>query len=120
MYNDGSDYDEKEELSNILEDIKPDISKFLEKKGLVLSELEVDDEETFSIQYDPSSFNGSIPNKISYYLEELSEYLSEEIGPKISWGFGPNGSATLVIFNLENPLEPKYVKAKKLLRRGLF
>lgn len=110
----------KETLSDTLNDIKPEVSKFLKERSLFLEEIEVESGEEFSILYTSDNFDGSIPNRISYYMEDLSKYFSNETGTNVTWSFAKNHMVTTVLFKLDSPIDPKYSKGMGLIRKGLI
>ena len=117
-YNDDAeDYSQGEMLEKMLEGLRERIRQHLSSRSIELDDIECDQEGTeFSILYYSKAFDGAIPARISYYLEDLSEIISEEIGIELSWGFGPNGNCTLATFRLGSEIDPKYYKVKNTLK----
>ena len=63
--NSGSDEEEKVELlSEILEESKADIKKFMEDRGLDADFVEVTEPDQFVIEYWSQEYSGRIPKKI--------------------------------------------------------
>lgn len=107
-------------LADFIQEIWPDMNKYLEDNGLE-SDYLIADPETFIIEYWPKSMNGAIPARISYIVDGLKEKIEKEIQIGISWSFGPNGNAQRLIFTLDSEIEPdsitdKILKVKKALR----
>jgi hypothetical protein len=103
-------------LVDLVESLTERIRQHLSSRSMNLESLECEDDETFVIEYNSKAFDGSLPNRISYYIEDLCDILSEELGVGLTWSFGPNHRCSIVTFNLEKPLDPKYIKAKNLLK----
>lgn len=107
-------------LADFIQEIWPDMNKYLEDNGLE-SDYLIADPETFIIEYWPKGMNGAIPARISYIVDGLKEKIEKEIQIGISWSFGPNGNAQRLIFTLDSEIEPdsitdKILKVKKALR----
>jgi hypothetical protein len=77
--------------------------------------LEYNDPEEFVIEYETLAFNGTIPPRISYYIDDLAEIMGEMFGTELSWRFSPNGNCKRLIFTLEKPLDPRYLKVKNII-----
>ena len=117
--NSGSDEEEKVELlSEILEESKADIKKFMEDRGLDADFVEVTEPDQFVIEYWSQEYSGRIPKKISYYLDDLAKMISENLGTKVDWAFSPNGNAQRIEFNLESDIDPKLLSVIKRLKNS--
>ena len=117
--NSGSDEEEKVELlSEILEESKADIKKFMEDRGLDADFVEVTEPDQFVIEYWSQEYSGRIPKKISYYLDDLAKMISENLGTKVDWAFSPNGNAQRIEFNLESDIDPKVLSVIKRLKNA--
>ena len=117
--NSGSDEKEKVEiLSEILEESKADIKKFMEDRGLDSDFVEVTEPDQFVMEYWPQEYSGRIPKKISYYLDDLAKMISENLGAKVDWAFSPNGNAQRIEFNLESDIDPKVLSVIKRLKNA--
>jgi hypothetical protein len=103
-------------LTDLIESLTERIRQHLSSRSMILESVECEDDETFVIEYGSNAYDGSLPNRISYYIEDLCDILSEELGVELTWSFGPNHRCSIVTFNLEKPLDPKYIKAKNLLK----
>jgi hypothetical protein len=106
-------------LNTIMEDF--DVKKvedFLDKKGLFLNELMWDDEdgEWIKIFFGSNEYSGTIPPRISYYMEELAQMISQEIGCHVEFGFGRNGDCSTVYFYTAGKLDPRIARVKSALR----
>lgn len=110
--------EEKEALEEILEQISPEISKFLTQKGLEIEIIETEDSENFILEYTTKDLAGRIPNMISLYMDELCKMISKDLlGTKIDWQFSPNGRVDRVEFSLpDGPIDPKIIKVIKTVR----
>ena len=111
---------EKEEgielLSKMVELSKKDIISHFNSRLMDVDFVDVDDPEKFVIEYWPKSFDGRIPQRISYYIDDIAEILSEEFGTKIDWQFSPNGNVQRIEFDLEKEIDPKYFSAKDRMK----
>lgn len=111
---------EKEEgielLSKMIELEKKDIISHFNSRLMDVDFVNVDDPQQFVLEYYPKSFDGRIPPRISYYIDDIAEILSEEFGTKIDWQFSPNGNAQRLEFNLEKEINPKYFRVKDRMK----
>jgi hypothetical protein len=111
---------EKEEgielLSKMVELSKKDIISHFNSRLMDVDFVDVDDPEKFVIEYWPKSFDGRIPQRISYYIDDIAEILSEEFGTKVDWQFSPNGNVQRIEFDLEKEIDPKYFSAKDRMK----
>lgn len=111
---------EKEEgielLSKMIELEKKDIISHFNSRLMDVDFVNVDDPQQFVLEYFPKSFDGRIPPRISYYIDDIAEILSEEFGTKIDWQFSPNGNAQRLEFNLEKGINPKYFRVKDRMK----
>jgi hypothetical protein len=111
---------EKEEgielLSKMVELSKKDIISHFNSRLMDVDFVDVDDPEKFVIEYWPKSFDGRIPQRISYYIDDIAEILSEEFGTKVDWQFSPNGNVQRIEFDLEKGIDPKYFSAKDRMK----
>ena len=84
----------------MLEMAKKNIISHFNSRLMDVDFVDVEDPQQFVIEYWPKSFNGRIPNKISYYIDDLAEILSGEFGTKVDWQFSQNGNAQRIEFDL--------------------
>jgi hypothetical protein len=103
-------------LSKMVEMSKKDIISHFNSRLMDVDFVDVDDPEKFVIEYWPKSFDGRIPQRISYYIDDIAEILSEEFGTKIDWQFSPNGNAQRIEFDLEKEIDPKYYSVKNRIK----
>jgi hypothetical protein len=103
-------------LSKMVELSKKDIISHFNSRLMDVDFVDVDDPEKFVIEYWPKSFDGRIPPRISYYIDDIAEILSEEFGTKIDWQFSPNGNAQRIEFSLEKEIDSKYFSAKDRMK----
>ncbi len=119
-YTSGNDYpeDHKELLSEIIKDDKfqEEIKGHLRRRGLEVSEIEIDEPDTFYVDYESNALAGEIPNRISMYLDDLAGIISEELGVEVTWRFAPNGNCRRVYFILSKEMDPKFLKARKIAK----
>lgn len=110
---------EKEEgielLSKMLEASKKDVVSHFNSRQMDVDFVDVSDPQQFVIEYWPKSYGGRIPQRISYYIDDIAEILSEEFGTKIDWQFSPNGNVQRIEFNLEKEIDPKHFRVKNII-----
>ena len=70
-------------LAKMLEEHKKDIISHFNGRLMDVDFVEVSDPQQFVLEYWPKSMDGRIPQRISYYIDDLAEILSEEFGTKI-------------------------------------
>jgi hypothetical protein len=103
-------------LSKMVESAKKDIISHFNSRLMSVDFVEVSDPQQFVIEFDPKSYDGRIPARISYYLDDLAEILSEEFGTKIDWQFSQNGNAQRIEFDLEKEIDPRYSRVKDAMK----
>lgn len=113
---DNSNPDGQELLAKMLEDSKKDIISHFNGRMMDVDFVEVSDPQQFVLEYWPKSFDGRIPQRISYYIDDIAEILSEEFGTKIDWNFSPNGNVQRLEFNLEKEIDPTFISAKDRIK----
>ena len=115
--------DDTERLALLIDHNKSMILKFFSDKGMESDFVAIEDPEEFIMEYWPESHDGSISNRISYYIDELVGILSKKLKTGVDWRFGPNGNAQRIIFTLNNPISEEYyntilnyIKTKETLK----
>jgi len=108
--------DAKDRLVTMIEGLKEDIQRHFRTRLMDADFVEINDPTEFIVEYWPKSFDGRVPKRISYYLDDLAEIISEELGVKVDWDFSPNGNVQRVIFTLEKEIDPKFFKVKQSLK----
>ena len=103
-------------LSKMVELSKKDIISHFNSRLMDVDFVNVDDPQQFVLEYWPKSFDGRIPQRISYYIDDIAEILSEEFGTKIDWQFSPNGNVQRIEFDLEKEIDPKYFSVKDRMK----
>jgi len=111
----------KKLLEEFIEEMWSEIENYLGSIAGLESDFVVIGEGAFAIEYWPSSMDGSVPNRISYIVDHLKNFLEKEMGTSISWKFGPQGNCQRLIFVLDSPIETgsaqdKILKVKRALR----
>ena len=111
---------EKEEgielLSKMVGSAKKDIISHFNSRLMDVDFVEVSDPQQFVIEFEPKSYDGRIPARISYYIDDLAEILSVEFGTKIDWKFSQNGNAQRIEFDLEKEIDPRYSRVKDAMK----
>jgi hypothetical protein len=100
-------------LIQAIEDLKSEIMERFSSAAMESDFVEISDPQEFVIEYFPESFDGRVPKRISYFLDDLVKFLSGELGTKVDWDFSPNGNVQRVEFTLESELDPRFIKAKQ-------
>jgi hypothetical protein len=103
-------------LSKMVESAKKDIISHFNSRLMNVDFVEVSDPQQFVIEFEPKSYDGRIPARISYYIDDIAEILSEEFGTKIDWQFSQNGNARRIEFDLENEIDPRYSRVKDAMK----
>ena len=115
-----SEEEEKEEavelLSKMIDSSKKDIISHFNSRLMDVDFVEVSDPQQFVLEFDPKSYDGRIPARISYYIDDIAEILSGEFGTKIDWQFSQNGNAQRIEFDLENEIDPRYSRVKDAMK----
>ncbi len=121
-YTSDGDYpeDHEELLKEIVEDDKfqEEIKGHFRRRGLDISDIEVDEPDTFYIDYESNALAGEIPNRISMYLDDLAGIIAEEVGVEVDWRFAPNGNCRRAYFILSKEIDPKFLKARKIAKNN--
>lgn len=116
--------DESEERTNeviqeIVEssDFENYISEFLGERSLEVDEINYDGDFYIWVTYESKNYNGSIPSRITIYIDDLCKKLeSDWFGVEVDWWFGENGNCSLVNLHLSETPDLKWLQAKKLLK----
>ena len=103
-------------LSKMLEMAKKNIISHFNSRLMDVDFVDVEDPQKFVIEYWPKSFDGRIPPRISYYIDDIAEILSEEFGTKVEWQFSPNGNVQRIEFDLEKEIDPKFFSVNQSLK----
>jgi hypothetical protein len=113
----------QEDMDGIIEEIissgdfREYVGEFISQRSLEIDEINYDDDTNFWITYESNRMDGSIPNRITIYMDELCKKLeSDWFGVGVDWWFGKNGNCNLVNFNLEEVPDIKWIRSKKLLK----
>jgi|688.fasta_scaffold30977_3 hypothetical protein len=102
--------DQIDALSQVLEYLREPITEFFSQKQMDVDFVNLDEPDEFIIEYWPKSFNGAIPKRISYYIDELCEMLSKQMKTKIDWEFSPNGNVQRLVMSLDDPIDLEHLK----------
>jgi len=102
--------DQIDALSQVLAYLREPIFKFFNERQMDVDFVNLDEPDEFIIEYWPQAFNGAIPKRISYYIDELCEMLSKQMKTKIDWQFSSNGNAQRLIMSLDDPIDPEHLK----------
>lgn len=108
---------EIENLQELLDYNADYIRELFDERGMESDFVQVSDPDIFVAEYWPKSLDGSIPKKISYYLDEIAEKVAERMKNKIDWRFSPNGNVQRIIFELEDPVDIEHLENLRKLNR---
>ena len=97
-----------ERLALLIDYNRSMILKFFSDKGMDSDFVKIEDPEEFIMEYWPRSVDGSISNRISYYIDEFRSIISKELKTGVEWRFGPNGNVQRLIFTLDSPISQEY------------
>jgi hypothetical protein len=112
----GSNEQEEESrdlLIQAIEDLKQEILKRFFGASMEADFVEISDPQEFVIEYFPGGYDGRVPKRISYFLDDLAKFLSVELGTNVNWNFSPNGNVQRVEFTLDRELDPRFIKVKQ-------
>ena len=106
-----------ENLQELLDYSSDYIRELFDERTMESDFLTVSDPQFFVVEYWPKAFDGAIPKKISYYLDEIAEKISERMKNEIDWRFSPNGNVQRVIFELADPVDDKHLELTRKLNQ---
>lgn len=89
------------------------VQDFLSARSLDFMEVQVDEDGEFSIFYESRDFGGRLPNKISNIIEDLCNFLQEQLGVNLSWGFGAKGNCSVANFFPEKEITRQLLNIQK-------
>lgn len=70
----------------------------------------------FIVEWWPKSNDGAVPNKISYYIDEIAKILESSFGIKeMTWRFEPRKGVSRIIFDMNEPVNRKMLRIKNML-----
>lgn len=102
--------DEIENLQELLNYNMDYIRELFDERTMESDFLEISEPEEFVVEYWPKSLDGAIPKRISYYIDEIAEKISERMKNKIDWRFSPNGNVQRIIFELDSPVNTEHLE----------
>ena len=102
--------DQIDALTQVLAYLREPMFEFFNERQMDVDFVNLDEPDEFIIEYWPKSFNGAIPKRISYYIDELCEMLSKQMKTGVDWQFSPNGNAQRLIMTLDDPIDPEHLK----------
>jgi len=102
--------DEIENLQELLNYNMDYIRQLFDERTMESDFLEISEPEEFVVEYWPKSLDGAIPKRISYYIDEIAEKISERMKNKIDWRFSPNGNVQRIIFELDSPVNTEHLE----------
>lgn len=113
---DNSEETQGEIIQEIFDDyLEKKVTDFLSSKSLDFMSVDVDEDGCFSILYESRDFGGRLPNRISQIIEDLSNFLTEQLGVNLSWGFGKNGNCSVVNFFPEKEITREQADVQRAL-----
>ena len=70
----------------------------------------------FIVEWWSKSHNGAVPNRISYYIDEIAKILESSFGIKeMTWRFEPHKGVSRIIFDMNEPINRKIFRIKNML-----
>lgn len=102
--------DEIENLQELLNYNMDYIRQLFDERTMESDFLKISEPEEFVVEYWPKSLDGAIPKRISYYIDEIAEKISERMKNKIDWRFSPNGNVQRIIFELDSPVNTEHLE----------
>jgi hypothetical protein len=102
--------DEIENLQELLNYNMDYIRQLFDERTMESDFLGISEPEEFVVEYWPKSLDGAIPKRISYYIDEIAEKISERMKNKIDWRFSPNGNVQRIIFELDSPVNTEHLE----------
>jgi hypothetical protein len=73
-------------------------------------------ETEFIVECWPKTFDGVVPNKISYYIDEIATILSGLFGVSgVTWRFEGGKGVSRIIFDLNEPINRDMIKFKNMI-----
>jgi hypothetical protein len=70
----------------------------------------------FIVECWPKTFDGAVPNRISYYIDDIAKILSGLFGVKeVTWRFEGGKGVSRIIFDLNEPINRNMIKFKNMI-----
>jgi hypothetical protein len=70
----------------------------------------------FIVECWPKTFDGAVPNRISYYIDDIAKILSGLFGVKeVTWRFEGGGGVSRIIFDMNEPINRNMIKFKNMI-----
>ena len=70
----------------------------------------------FIVEWGPKAHNGAVPNRISYYIDEIAKILESSFGIKeMTWRFEPGKGVSRIIFDMNEPVNRKMFRIKNMI-----
>ena len=70
----------------------------------------------FIVEWWSKSYNGVVPNRISYYIDEIAKILESSFGIKeMSWRFEQGKGVFRIIFDMNEPVNKKMFRIKNMM-----
>ena len=64
----------------------------------------------------PKTFDGAVPNKISYYIDDIAKILSGLFGVKeVTWRFERGKGVSRIIFDMNEPINRNMIKFRNMI-----
>jgi hypothetical protein len=70
----------------------------------------------FIVEWWSKAHNGAVPNRISYYIDEIAKILESSFGIKeMTWRFEPGKGVSRIIFDMNEPMNRKMFRIKNMI-----
>jgi hypothetical protein len=70
----------------------------------------------FIVEWWSKAHNGAVPNRISYYIDEIAKILESSFGIKeMTWRFEPGKGVSRIIFDMNEPVNKKMFRIKNMI-----
>jgi hypothetical protein len=70
----------------------------------------------FIVEWWSKAHNGAVPNRISYYIDEIAKILESSFGIKeMTWRFEHGKGVSRIIFDMNEPMNRKMFRIKNMI-----
>jgi hypothetical protein len=70
----------------------------------------------FIVEWWSKAHNGAVPNRISYYIDEIAKILESSLGIKeMTWRFEPGKGVSRIIFDMNETMNRKMFRVKNMI-----
>jgi hypothetical protein len=70
----------------------------------------------FIVEWWSKAYNGAVPNRISYYIDEIAKILESSLGiNEMTWKFEPGKGVSRIIFDMNEPMNRQMFRVKNMI-----